>query len=92
MKNLNYLMHHILYQILKIILSTSSKSWRKDYYFFNKFELLTPEKMKFGSTISKIKKEQNVKIVPYLENTEVVFVHCSIVNNNHQQNSRVPIR
>ena len=30
MKSLNYLMDHILYQIFKIILSISLKTWRKD--------------------------------------------------------------
>ena len=30
MKNLNYLMDHILYQIFKIILNISLKTWRKD--------------------------------------------------------------
>ena len=28
----------------------------------------------------------------YLEITEVVLVHCNIVNNNYQQNSRVLYR
>ena len=27
--------------------------------------------------------------MPYLEITEVVLVHCNIVNNYYQQNSRV---
>ena len=27
--------------------------------------------------------------MPYLEITEVVLVHCNIVNNNYQQNSRI---
>ena len=27
--------------------------------------------------------------MPYLKITEVVLVHCNIVNNNYQQNSRV---
>ena len=31
MKNLNYLMYHILYQIFQIILSISLKTWRKGY-------------------------------------------------------------
>ena len=30
MKNLNYLMDHILYQIFKIILNIYLKTWRKD--------------------------------------------------------------
>ena len=31
MKNLNYVMDHILYQIFKINVSISLKTWRKDY-------------------------------------------------------------
>ena len=27
--------------------------------------------------------------MPYLEVTEVVLIHCNVVNNNYQQNSRV---
>ena len=27
--------------------------------------------------------------MPHLENAEVVLVHCNIVNNNYQQNTRV---
>ena len=45
-------------------------------------ELLTPETMKLlGSTKSKITKDENGENVPYLEITEVVLVHCNIVNN-----------
>ena len=29
------------------------------------------------------------KNVPRLENVEVVFVHCNLVNNSYQQHSRV---
>ena len=43
----------------------------------------------FGSTKSKIIKDENGENVSYLEITEVVLVHCNIVNNYHQQNSRV---
>ena len=32
------------------------------------------------------------KIFSYLEITEVVLVHCNIVNNNYQQNSIVLYR
>ena len=42
-----------------------------------------------GSTKSKITKNNNGKNIPNLEITEVVLVHCSIVNNNYQRNSRV---
>ena len=53
-------------------------------------ELLTPETMKLlGSTENKITKDKNGKNVPHLEITEVVLVHCNIVNNDYQQDSRV---
>ena len=53
-------------------------------------ELLTPETMKLlGSTKNKITKDENGENVPHLEITEVVLVHCNIVNNSYQQNSRV---
>ena len=53
------------------------------------FELLTPEKMKLlGSTKSKITKDENGENVPHLEITEVVLIHCNIVNNDYQQDSR----
>ena len=42
----------------------------------------------FGSTKSKITKDKNGEIVPHLEITGVVLVHCNIVNNNYQQNSK----
>ena len=53
-------------------------------------ELLTPETMKLlGSTKSKITKDENDENVPHLEIAEVVLIHCNIVNNNYQQDSRV---
>ena len=53
-------------------------------------ELLTPETMKiFGSTENKTTKHKNGKNVPHLEITELVLVHCDIVNNDYQQDSRV---
>ena len=53
-------------------------------------ELLTPETIKLlGSTENKIIKDKNGENVPHLEFTEVVLVHCSIFNNNYQQDSRV---
>ena len=42
-----------------------------------------------GSTRSKITKDENDENVPYLEITEVVLIHCNVVNNSCQQNSRV---
>ena len=41
------------------------------------------------STKSKITHDKNGKHVPHLEITEVILVHCNIVNNNYQYNSRV---
>ena len=53
-------------------------------------ELLTPETMKLlESTKDKITEDKNGENVPHLENTEVVMVHCNIVNNDYQQDSRV---
>ena len=53
-------------------------------------ELLTPETMKLlGSTENKITKNKNSENVPHLEITEVVLVHCNIVSNDYQQDSRV---
>ena len=42
-----------------------------------------------GSTKNKITKDKNSENVPHLEVTEVVLVHCNIVNNDYQQDSRV---
>ena len=53
-------------------------------------ELLTPETMNLlGSTERKIVKDKNGENEPHLEITEVVLVHCNIVNNDYQQDSRV---
>ena len=41
------------------------------------------------STKSKITKDENGENVPYLEITEEVLVHCNIVHNDYQQDSRV---
>ena len=42
-----------------------------------------------GSTENKIAKNKNGENVPQFEITEVVLVHCNIVNNDYQQDSRV---
>ena len=42
-----------------------------------------------GSTNSKITKGKNGENVPHLEIVEVVLVHCNLVNNDYQQNSRI---
>ena len=43
----------------------------------------------FGSTKSKITKDKNGKNVPNLEIIEVVLVHCNVVNNDYQHDSKV---
>ena len=53
-------------------------------------ELLTSETMKLlGSFQNKIGNNKNDENVPHLEITEVKLVHCNIVNNDYQQDSRV---
>ena len=42
-----------------------------------------------GSAENKITKDKNGENVPHLEIREVVLVHCDIVNNDFQQDSRV---
>ena len=42
-----------------------------------------------GNAESKIIKDKNGENVPHLEVTEVVLVHCNMVNNDYQQDSRV---
>ena len=97
-------MDHILYHIFKILLiyhqktscnkinvnqieNTKCNRKIKIRYYL---KLLTPETVKLlGSTKSKITKDENGEIVPHLEITEVVLVHCNIINNDHQQGSRV---
>ena len=53
-------------------------------------ELLTPETMKLlGGTKSKIDKDKNGENVLHLEINEVVLIHCNIINDDYQQDSRV---
>ena len=42
-----------------------------------------------GSTKSKITKDKKAVNVPHSEITEVVLIHCNIVNNDYQQDSRI---
>ena len=42
-----------------------------------------------GSTESKITGEKNGESVPHLEVVELVLIHCNIVNNTYQRNSRI---
>ena len=53
-------------------------------------ELSTKGTMKLlGSTKNKITKDKNGEHLPHLEITEVVLVHCNMVNNDYQQDPRV---
>ena len=55
-----------------------------------KLELLSEETMKLsGSKSIIIDADKNSENVPRLENVEVVLVHCNLINNSYQQNSRV---
>ena len=42
-----------------------------------------------GSTKSKLTKSENGENVHNLEITEIVLLHCNVVNKNYQQNSRI---
>ena len=53
-------------------------------------EGLTKETMKLlGSTKNKVTKDKNGENVPHTEITEVILVHCNMVNNDYQHDSRV---
>ena len=42
-----------------------------------------------GSSESKITKDKNGENMPHLEIAELVLVHCNLVNNDYQQDSRI---
>ena len=42
-----------------------------------------------GNTESKITEDKNGENVPHLEIVELVLVHCNLVNNDYQQDSRI---
>ena len=53
-------------------------------------ELLKPETVKLlGSIKSKITKDENSENVPHLEIIKVVLVHCNIITNDYQYDSRI---
>ena len=43
----------------------------------------------YESTESKITKDKNGEYVPHLEIVQLVLVHCNLVNNDYQQDSRI---
>ena len=51
---------------------------------------MTPESTKLlGRTENKTPKYKNGESVSLSENTEVILVHCNIVNNDYEQDSRI---
>ena len=42
-----------------------------------------------GTTECKIAKDKNGENAPHLEIVELVLVHCNLVNNDYQQDSRI---
>ena len=42
-----------------------------------------------GSSESKITKDKNGENVPHIEIVELILVHFNLVNNDHQQDSRI---
>ena len=42
-----------------------------------------------GSTESKITKDKNGEQVPHLEIVALLLVHCNIIDNNYQRDSRI---
>ena len=42
-----------------------------------------------GRTERKITEDKNGENVPHLEIVELILIHCNVVNNNYQQNSRI---
>ena len=99
MKNLSYLMDHILYNNKHETVTDNSSV----IIYINKIENritfkiktgyypepFTPETMKLlGSTKSEITKDNKSEIVSCLEITEVVLMQCNIVSNDYQQDSR----
>ena len=55
-----------------------------------KLELLTEEIQKLSeSSKTEVNKDKDGELVPKIENAHVVLIHCNVVNNTHQQKSRV---
>ena len=55
-----------------------------------KLELLSLETMKLlGSAKQDVDKDKDREDVPKLESVEVVLIHCNLVNNSYQQESKI---
>ena len=42
-----------------------------------------------GNSKKEIDEDKDGELVPKIENVDVVVIHCNVVNNTHQQKSRV---
>ena len=63
-----------------------TSKFKSGYYL----EILTPETMKLlGSVESKITKDKNGENLPHLEVAELLLIHCNLVHNDYQQDSRI---
>ena len=85
-KNIERKLTILQYKHTKIILKSRITFITTSGYYH---ELLPPETVKLlGSTKDKLTENKNGENVSHLELTEVELVHCNIVNNNYQQDSR----
>ena len=63
---------------------------RIEYKSGYKLELLLKETMRLlGSSTNTIDGDKNSELVPKLESGDLVLVHCNLVNNSYQQDSKV---
>ena len=94
MKNLDYLIGHILYQIFKIALSIPSKKKHEAVtdnppirIYVNKIEKMITLRIKTGHYLELLTpetmKDKNDENVLLLEINELVLVHCYIVDNDY---------
>ena len=88
MKSLNCLMDLTVCQNIRLSLVHHRGKFKiKSGYYL---ELLTPKKSSLlKSTGRKLTKDKNGENVPQLKITEGFLVHCDIVNNLYQHDSRV---
>ena len=78
--------HQCRYMLIKLKIGLHLFKIKNGY----SLELLAAETMKLlGSTKNIMTKDKNGESVPHVEITEVILVHCNIVNNDYQQDSRV---
>ena len=79
---------NIFTKIFQMMLKKRNDTSSYEFYLCY-LELLTPETMKLlQSTENKITKDKNGEHVPHFEITEIVLVHCNVLNNFFQQDSR----